>query len=44
MIAASSARPIAVPAIVQRRPCCNRSRAGPITGATTANGAIVTSR
>src|SRR5882757_10852482 len=44
MIAASTARPTAVPAIVQRRPCCRRSRAGPMIGATIANGAIVTSR
>jgi len=44
MINARTARPIAVPAIVQRRPCCRRSSAGPITGATTANGAMVISR
>ncbi len=38
------ARPTAVPAMAQRRPCCNRSSAGPMTGATTANGAMVISR
>ena len=27
-----------------RRPCCSRSRAGPISGAITANGAIVIAR
>src|SRR5689334_476140 len=31
-------------ASASRRPCCNRSRAGPINGAITANGAIVISR
>jgi hypothetical protein len=41
---ASTARPARLPASAQRRPRCSRSSAGPITGATTANGAIVTSR
>jgi hypothetical protein len=31
-------------ASAQRRPRCSRSSAGPITGARTAKGAIVTSR
>ena len=33
-----------VPASRNLRPCCIRSRAGPMNGASTANGAIVTSR
>ena len=41
---ARTARPKPVPAITQRRPCCTRSSAGPITGATIENGAIVISR
>jgi hypothetical protein len=44
MNTASTARPARLPASAQRRPCCNRSSAGPITGATSANGAMVTSR
>ena len=44
MISARMPRPMAVPAMVQRRPCWSRSSAGPMIGATTANGAIVTSR
>ena len=31
-------------ASAKRRPCCSRSSAGPISGAMTANGAIVISR
>ena len=44
MKTASSARPNALSAIAIRRPCWKRSSTGPITGATTANGAIVISR
>ena len=38
------ARRARVTPIAQRRPCRNRSRKGPISGATTANGAMVSSR
>ena len=40
----SSARASMVAAIAYRRPCRTRSSSGPITGAISANGAIVTSR
>ena len=41
---ARNARMPMVAPIAQRRPCPNRSRAGPISGATTANGSIVSPR
>ncbi len=40
----SSPRASSVPASRYRRPCCARSSHGPITGARTANGAMVMSR
>ena len=39
-----NARRASVTPIAQRRPCRNRSRNGPISGATMANGAMVSSR
>ncbi|GAA0511611.1 hypothetical protein GCM10009545_12030 [Saccharopolyspora thermophila] len=42
--AASSTRTPNDAASASRRPCCNRSSAGPITGAISANGATVISR
>jgi len=44
MVKHSRPRASRVPASRYRRPCCMRSRAGPMNGARTANGAIVTSR
>ncbi|AIA05294.1 hypothetical protein DC74_4822 [Streptomyces noursei] len=41
---ASSARASIAPAIAARRPCGTRSSSGPTTGASSANGAMVTSR
>ena len=43
-ITASTARRVKVSDTVSRLPLRRRSRAGPITGAITANGATVTSR
>src|ERR1700753_167843 len=41
---ASAVRSANDSASATRRPCCNRSSAGPISGAITANGAIVINR
>ena len=40
----TSARPAVTPMSIQRRPPTERSSAGPMNGATTANGAIVRAR
>lgn len=44
MVQASTARLSIDIAIAARRPCGSRSSSGPITGASSANGAMVTTR
>ncbi len=44
IVSASSARASIAPAIAARRPCGTRSSSGPTTGASSANGAMVTAR